>query len=89
LNKLSIFSEGQLKKLLEYNISTAEQFVGSCGTPEGFSGIMVVLEFNKLQLNEVLHQVKKHLPPELAELLSKPVVNIPPMGARKPKGRVG
>ena len=87
LNEINIFSEAQLKKLLEYNISTAEQFVGSCATPEGFSGIMKVLGLNKLQLNEVLHQVKKQLPPELAELLAKPVVNIPPMGARKPKGR--
>ena len=85
LNKLSIFSENQLKKLQEYNISTAEQFVGSCATPEGFSGIMDVLSLNKPQLNELLYQVRNQLPPKLAELLSKPVVSIPPMGVRKPR----
>lgn len=85
LGNLNIFTEEQLKKLQEYNISTAEQFVGSCATPEGFKGLVNLLSINKTELNILLIQVKNKLPAELAELLSKPVTTIPPLGARNPK----
>ena len=85
LTDLSIFSSEQLKKLQEYNISSAEQFVGVCATPEGFNGIMQTLGVNQSTLNQMLYQVKNHLPPELAKLLSKPTLFTRPLGARKPK----
>ena len=60
LTDLSIFSSEQLKKLQEYNISSAEQFVGVCATPEGFNGIMQTLVVNQSTLNQMLYQVKNH-----------------------------
>ena len=82
---LKIFSDEQLKTLRDYNILTAEQLVGLCATKEGFNGIMLVLRINKNKLNKILYEVKNHLPPELAEILSKPSTFLPPLGARKPR----
>jgi hypothetical protein len=85
LRDLKIFSDYQLKKLQEYNIATADQFVGVCATPEGFNGVMQALLVSRIKLNDMLYQVKNHLPTDLAELLSKPSTFIPPLGARKPR----
>jgi hypothetical protein len=88
LGDLNIFSNEQLKELSNYNILTAEQFVGTCATPEGFKGISRVLNvpppiLQKI-LQNLLEQVKSQLPTELAKLLSEPVAFTPPLGARKP-----
>jgi hypothetical protein len=85
LSDLNIFSADQLKKLQDYSISSAEQFVGICATPEGFSGLRQALGVSQNQLNQMLYEVRTHLPPELAELLSKPTMFSPALGARKPK----
>jgi len=84
LSNLRIFSEVQLKKLQEYSILTAEQFVGLCATPEGFSGVMNVLNLSRDGLNKMLYQVKNQLPTKMAAKLSKPTEFSPPLGARKP-----
>jgi len=64
---------------------SAEQFVGMCATSEGFNGILQALNLTKTELNELINNVKKHLPPDLAELLSKPATITPPLGVRKPR----
>ena len=85
LSNLNIFSVEQLKILQEYSISSAEQFVGVCATPEGFNGIMRALGVTYPKLNKMVYEVKNHLPPDLAKLLSKPVEFSPPLGARRPR----
>ena len=85
INELNIFSEEQVKKLQEYNISTAEQFVGACATHEGFNGIRQLLGLTQIQLDQMLYLVKKQLPSDIAEMLSKPITKTPPLGARKPR----
>jgi len=82
---LNIFSIEQLRVLQEYNISSAEQFVGICATPQGFKGIMQALGISQSKLTQFLFEVKNRLPPDLAELLSKPSEFTPPLGARKPR----
>jgi hypothetical protein len=84
LGDLNIFSNEQLKELSNYNILTAEQFVGTCATPEGFKGISRVLNVPPPILQNLLEQVKSQLPPELTKLLSEPISFSPPLGARKP-----
>lgn len=85
LINLNIFSIKQLKILQEYNISSAEQFLGICATPQGFKGIMQALSITQLKLNQILLELKNQLSPELAELLSQPAEFAPPLGARKPR----
>lgn len=89
LSNLKVFSLGQLKKLNEYSISSAEQFVGACATPEGFTGIKQMLDLSQNKLDQMLYEVKNQLPVELAELLSKPTSFSPSLGARQPKKKVG
>ena len=84
LDDLNIFSNEQLTELRNYNIVTAEHFVGLCATPEGFKGIMMALHIAEIELRALLDQVKSQLPPELAKLLTKSATVVPHLGARKP-----
>ncbi|WP_455392120.1 hypothetical protein [[Eubacterium] cellulosolvens] len=84
LSDLKIFSAAQLEILQQYSITSAEHFVGVCATPEGFKGVMGALGVTETKLNKMLSGVKSRLPPELTELLSKPIEVTPPLGARKP-----
>jgi hypothetical protein len=89
LSDLKLFSSAQLKKLNEYSISSAEQFVGACATPEGFAGIKQMLGLSQNKLNQMLYELKNQLPIEMAELLSKPTSFSPSMGARQPQKKAG
>jgi hypothetical protein len=85
LKRLNIFSDDQLDKLREYSIFTADQFVGLCATPEGFNGVKSALGLTQTSLNNIIIQVKRQLPSDLAKLLNKPSTITPPLGARKPR----
>ncbi len=73
LQELNILSDAQLRKLREYWIESAEQFVAAINTPEGKNGIKTLLEVDQDQLGEIIDQVMQVFPAEDADRMRKPV----------------